>query len=297
VLRASEALRQLTLQLQGLPRTDLVQAFEQRMETDPAVARIRSEASRIRDLDDALRCDDGWTLVNGIARDVRTMVKTDTEMRLFQLVRMEGHVEGPLLHLLAALYEVDLWPQWMVPQTAFGGLRHTVTLETLKPTHFLCYLAARMPWPVKDRALVLEVKGVDCLDASKERAPQVVLLLNTTERFPNGHLVAGEGKGRVRTHLKTSGIVLTPEVGPGGIPRTLVQLVVCINPELQHLPTWVMNFFMRNLIFPFLPALRKQVPEVAKPSGPYGARISANPDLYGPLSRRLHECAIVGHGS
>jgi len=42
-----------------------------------------------------------------------------------------GHVEGPLLHLLAALYEVDLWPQWMVPQTAFGGLRHTVTLETL----------------------------------------------------------------------------------------------------------------------------------------------------------------------
>jgi len=101
----------------------------------------------------------------------------------------------------------------------------------------------------------------------------------------------------VRTHLKTSGIILTPEVGPGGIPRTLVQLVVCINPELQHLPTWVMNFFMRNLIFPFLPALRKQVPEVAKPSGPYGARISANPDLYGPLSRRLHECAIVGHGS
>lgn len=29
-----------------MPRTDLVQAFEQRMETDPAVARIRSEVSK-----------------------------------------------------------------------------------------------------------------------------------------------------------------------------------------------------------------------------------------------------------
>mmetsp|Transcript_136949 Transcript_136949/g.238040 ORF Transcript_136949/g.238040 Transcript_136949/m.238040 type:complete len:324 (-) Transcript_136949:583-1554(-) len=258
-----------------------------------AVQSLKGEAQRVQDLRQTLSSDEKWN-VTSTHFGVRTLFREDEETAPFHLIRVEGHVEAPLLDLLAILCEIDLWPTWLIPQTWVCGLREARTLAHIRPTHLLCYLAATMPWPITHRDICLNVKAVDCMDPHETYKRQIAVLLEGCDSYP-GVDIPPEGP-YVRACFKPGGILLTPEAPAwdGAPPRTFVQVVICADAKLAYTPAWVMNLFMKNLVFLFLPALRKQVLEVPKAGSPYGERIARQPELYGYLRRRMEECFPEG---
>jgi|Transcript_6458 hypothetical protein len=268
------------------------QALHTRLSEDATIREIRQEAERVAHLRQTLSSDDLWTVVSD-RFGVRTLFREDEETHPFHLIRVEGYVEAPLLDLLAILCEIDLWPGWMVPQTWICGLREAKILAQPRPTHLLAYLAATMPWPVSHRDIAMNVKAVDCMDPHELYHRQIVVLLNSCSTFPGAEIP--DPGDFVRADIKSSGILLTPEAPAPGTttPRTFVQLVICADTKLPYAPVWVMNLFMKNLVFLFLPSLRSQVKTVPT-SAIYQGRIGANPDLYDYLRRRMRECFPQG---
>eukprot|EP01004_Peranema_trichophorum_P005332 NODE_4195_length_1209_cov_42.752302_g3697_i0.p1 GENE.NODE_4195_length_1209_cov_42.752302_g3697_i0~~NODE_4195_length_1209_cov_42.752302_g3697_i0.p1 ORF type:complete len:342 (+),score=57.19 NODE_4195_length_1209_cov_42.752302_g3697_i0:53-1078(+) len=292
VMRAASIIKNLLDQLSKPDADPSLAKFHKDLIENPITKRILKQSKDVENIRNQLKNDDGWTVQHELF-GVRTLFRRDPANEPYHLIRVEGWVEAPLLHILALLCEIDLWPSWFTMSSWVVALRKAHIISQPRPTNLLCYLAASMPWPIAGRDICLEVQAVDCMDPEEEYARQIVVLIESVTSFP-GAQVPPEDKTYVRTWMKSSGIILTPALpneneSGATSQRTHVQLVYCADPKMAYMPVWLMNMFMRNMVFVFLPAMRHKAKQVSR-SEEYKKRIEGNPELYGFIKRRMQEC-------
>ncbi len=82
-----------------------------------------------------------------------------------------------------------------------------------------------------------------------------------------------------------SGVLLTP-LGGG---RTRVQICVNLDPKIELVPDWLIDFAVRNLAFLILLAIRRAV-EIVKSDEEYHKRMTdPNNTFYNHIRRRISE--------
>lgn len=100
-------------------------------------------------------------------------------------------------------------------------------------------------------------------------------------RHPGGRFALvlwRQGLHQLAGGLRSQGAFHLVLCAGGPIRRTHVQLVICADPRLPYVPPWVMNQFMKNLVFLFLPALRRQVRCFRGGGGAGAGEMPAHPD-------------------
>eukprot|EP00993_Chasmostoma_nieuportense_P002369 NODE_3170_length_1017_cov_42.633708_g3026_i0.p1 GENE.NODE_3170_length_1017_cov_42.633708_g3026_i0~~NODE_3170_length_1017_cov_42.633708_g3026_i0.p1 ORF type:complete len:337 (-),score=111.26 NODE_3170_length_1017_cov_42.633708_g3026_i0:6-980(-) len=291
VLQAHEAL----VALEALCGPPTLAGLQERLGATNQIHTLKGLAQQVYDLRRSLSASTDWVLQSECFGVTTYFKHVPSQGPFHLLVRVEGEVEAPLLDILTLLCEIDLWPGRLFPKSRVCGLADSQIVQHPQPTHLLCYLRARLPWPVCDREIYLQVRAVDCMGAAAhnsegDRCGQIVVLLNSVEEFP-GAVVPPEGADVVRAAMQLSGVILTPTLhSDGGAGRTFLQLQLCVDPKLAYMPQWVLDMFVKNIMFVFIPYIRKEVKEVSKPGSVYADRRARHPELYEYLRRRMQEC-------
>jgi len=99
-----------------------------------AMQDVRQRSASVRNLREQVSSDQDWK----VQRDtdgIRTLYKESKTEGQVQL-RIEGFLDTSIFHILALLYEVDLWHKW-VPSIAGLGLGKASVIASASPTALL----------------------------------------------------------------------------------------------------------------------------------------------------------------
>ena len=186
-------------------------------------------------------------------------------------VRCEGVVGASVFSLCAALLEIDLFPEWL------PGADEADILG--KPSRFrrLLRVSGAKPYPLPRDEVLTEAYGDTC-DASAllpGAAPRrgVAIYMRDAPDLP-------KTPGRHRISL--AGGWFFEEVEGG----TRVSLVVRVDPRTPFLPSWLVNWVVKNVIFLVIPMVARQAATFAE-GGKHADRVAKNPDVYGEIETRL----------
>jgi len=164
-------------------------------------------------------------------------------------IRVEGEVTTPVFFLLALLYEVDKFPDWMGQRWGIGVKQ----CSRVKERNALCFLASLVfgfPPPFSDREFVFQIDGVDCMD--KEFEPkQVAIIINSVSEFMGEPVDVKED--RVKGVLDNCAILLTPK--ERGV--TLVQILLRVDAGLETVPQVIIDQVMKTVGHNILTTMRQ----------------------------------------
>lgn len=239
---------------------------------------IRDRVSSLNDLRAACNSDDGWTLQKE-SKGVRTLYMNLPSKPHVHSLRLDGEVNAPVFTLLALLHEVDLFHKW-IPTYAFLGLDFAKLISHPSPTELLVHLSVKVPWPFTSRYCFFHCDGIDCMD-DPDGAQIGVIMNNITSESEYNIQDTG-----VKTNFHPpSGVLLTP-LGDG---RTMVQIVVNVDPQITLVPDWLIDIAVRNLAYLILLQIRKAV-EIVKSDPEYQKRMTdPTSEFYQHIKRRIRE--------
>jgi hypothetical protein len=122
------------------------------------------------------------------------------------------------------LQDIDNYSQWVYSN------KKSVILKTINPQHIVYYTQSHLPWPIKDRDLVIELditSSADVLNAQAKSVANYVALNNDYVRVPYS-LAIWKVTAIPNNKLKVD---YTFSVDPGGsIPSWLVNATLTIGP-------------------------------------------------------------------
>lgn len=197
----------------------------------------------MRSLREELKSTDGWEL-HRESSGIRTLSRR-TVGDSHVMIRVEGHVDAPLLNILSVFYEVDLWRLW-VPSIPIMGLRSAEMVEDFSTTRFTVQMTVNTPWPIATRDMMIHVQGVDCMDPAEtadepDGKRQIVVLLTSTDTLWGGDPAPPPDESVVRMGLSVGALILTPESINGGDTGTHLAIISKIDPKLDYIPTSLIN--------------------------------------------------------
>jgi hypothetical protein len=184
---------------------------------------------------------------------------------------IEAVLDAPVLNVVAVINEVDLYSSWM------PGLSHSMQLNSLSMFEKIIYLDYAIPWPLANREFVMEAFGVhlaeknqlliavqSCHDQSKFVLPP---------RTPRKKKILGE--------MNMSGYLIEPI----SASSTKVTMVMDLDPKLDTVPDWLMNFATGKIFRFFLKNMEKNAK--FSPTSNYAQRIKKNAELYEFLNQQI----------
>jgi hypothetical protein len=245
---------------------------------DIPIENIYERVASLKALRAACNTDEGWTLQKE-SKGVRTLYKNLPSLSHVHSLRLDGEVDAPVFTLLALLHEVDMFHKW-IPTYAFLGLEFAKLIAHPSPTELLVHLGVKVPWPFTNRYCFFHCDGIDCMD--DPGGAQIGVIMNNLTNEAE-YDIRDPG---VKTNFHPpSGILLTP-IRDG---RTMVQIVVNLDPQIALVPDWLIDIAVRNLAYLILLQIRKAV-EIVKSDPEYQKRMTdPNSDFYAHIKRRIRE--------
>jgi len=164
--------------------------------------------------------------------------------------RAVGHVNAPLFHVMAVLEDAEAFPNWVERCAESRELVRT------SETSGVLYSRTKVPWPVSDRDVVLDVRF------TYDREAGEVVSRFVATRHPQAPTVNGVVRMR-----RLVGHVRLKAVGPA---RTHITYEVNADPG-GMIPKWLAKMVSREIPLKTVKALRKRVVAVG---GRYDQRIA-----------------------
>lgn len=200
----------------------------------PTIALLISTATFAADFD-GLYNDGGWKFI----KEKKSFKIYSRQMPGSNILgfKVEGHINAPLIDLMATLRDVDYSTQWQ------PDLLQKISIEDRGPTEAITYSRVDMPWPLDDRDYVLHNK----LSLDKKRNLLFVMSKSTT------HASYASKKGAVRANIGYSNIGLRPV----SKSRTYVEWTLFGDPR-GNIPGWVVNFYQQSFPVSFFKTLENR---------------------------------------
>eukprot|EP00730_Choanoeca_flexa_P020454 TRINITY_DN9989_c0_g2_i1.p1 TRINITY_DN9989_c0_g2~~TRINITY_DN9989_c0_g2_i1.p1 ORF type:complete len:347 (+),score=62.90 TRINITY_DN9989_c0_g2_i1:53-1093(+) len=266
---------------------------------DPSLQHVVDTAVDIETLLEELESSQ-WQLQRQDSR-TKTFYKPGEDDNPFVTVRVEGWVQQPLPHILAALYECDFHPEWF-PSALSLGIDRSEVIYKLKRTKLWTHQHIRLPWPFTNRKMDMLVNGVDCMD-KEEPVRRVIIQLRTINNNDDAERlkqiyeredlnIPEMDMDAIAVEVVRGFFVLTPSEinqnmdGEG----TFIQFVACIDAKFDTLPTCAINVGLKNVAHWLVGNLAQQAAKVPTDSR-YLSRIEGvNADFYTYMHKRMQEC-------
>lgn len=178
------------------------------------------------------------------------------------------------------------------------GLRNVDIVADIDRFRKLAYFQCGIPFPFKNRDVVIYGYGVDLIDDNKVMAvvrsyepKNVDNWADNTSTFSNyekvlrgGFNVPPETSKFVRADIKNGGFLLTPI----DENTTNISFLFTIDPKMSYLPSSLVNWGMKFVASYALNSLRETANSVHKDEE-YINRMEVKADVYDYLKRRLEE--------
>jgi hypothetical protein len=156
---------------------------------------------------------------NGIAVYTRKAAKGSIKE-----LRVVCELDATKAQLINALVDIKGYSRWV-----YSNKKSTI-LKTVSPQDIIYYTESKLPWPIKDRDLIIELNikdGSDLLDVQAKSLPAYLPQNANYIRVPYSFAqwkVTGDGPDKIK-------IDYTFSVDPGGsIPSWLVNATLTIGP-------------------------------------------------------------------
>jgi hypothetical protein len=243
----------------------LAAAWELSSGADPLIVeRLRTKLAALSEVESLLMSGSSWDTVSD--RDgvrVQYCPSADSGTHNFKIT---ARVRAPLFNLLAVVYEVDLYSEWM-PRVKQARQLHAAS-RFEKTVH----LELEAVWPVANRDCVVDGFGVDKL--AEEGALLVVLVQAAGEAL-------SPAEGVVRALVHVGGFRLT-RVSP---EETGVEMVLNVDPCLPVIPHWLLNWATGHVLHWLF--LRMERAAAFEEDSEYGRRVAGNRGVYQHLRNIL----------
>jgi hypothetical protein len=151
--------------------------------------------------------------------------------------KVEGHINTPLIDLMATLRNVGYSTQWQ------PDLLKKISIEDRGPTEAITYSRVDMPWPLDDRDYVLHNK----LSIDKKRNMLFVMSKSAT------HSSYASKNDAIRANIGYSNIGFKPITKN----RTYVEWTLFGDPR-GNIPSWVVNFYQQSFPVSFFKTLENR---------------------------------------
>lgn len=208
------------------------------------------------------------------ARGIKVLVEDSSDKMI--RVRTEGKCSNDLFSMCAALLEVDLYPEWM------PGVDEARVLKRVSKFRKILRVSGPKPWPFKRDEATINAYGdmVDMQPLLGVRRRGVAVYLKPADGYP---------RTKGRHHITVCGGFFIEARADG----SYVTMIIRADPHLRYLPTWLVNFVVKNLAYLFVPMIDKHATAF---QGRHRDRIDAQPDVYAEIRRRLHQKRKGGEG-
>ena len=223
-------------------------------------------------------------------RRTRIYYKCETAQTL--AVRVETVIDRDLLvPLLSCLNESELYaswlPKWTTPTRL--GVRESVKVDQVGRCSQLVVITCDCPWPLETRQVVLDAVAFDDIDTSDD----IGVLLRTRDCDSDARVPAKPTNEDV-TRIDVEGGFLFRSVPLGwanaedetpcvvDVDRDiLVSFGFKVDPKLDYIPTWLLNFIVRTVIGTLWGAFIQVAEDVRDGKRPaHAAAIASKRELY-----------------
>jgi len=215
-----------------------------------------------------LASNDGWTMVRDYG-GTQTLIRKEEGKDLFSF-KVVGEVDAPLLNITAVIYEIDLYPKW------FPCCRASEELCVVSRFHKQCTVTMDIPLSLS-RFLVLDGYGVDVSERQQ-------LIINVKSIRESKHCKLPSTPSDcclIQMHL--GGFLVEP------ISREKCRLsfMVNVDPQMDYISPWILNWFAGKLIHLLLSRMRTA--SKFGPDSEYAKRIKMNPVIYEFINQRVED--------
>mmetsp|Transcript_35717 Transcript_35717/g.93091 ORF Transcript_35717/g.93091 Transcript_35717/m.93091 type:complete len:310 (-) Transcript_35717:213-1142(-) len=213
-------------------------------------------------------------------------------------VRFETELDTFPSHLVSIAREFDLIKKW--DWMGKGFVKDTAVIAGMRNFELDAIARLWMPWPMKNRQVLLHACGVDRLD---EEGKMYILFKTTHEDDIKKRLsstdvsqdIRDRAEGLLATYaadsrkyqdtlVELSGIEITPIQQD----KLYVRMTLHADPRLS-IAAPLVEFFLK-IFFPFaFKLIVKQLYKLKKPNSPYHERIAMRPYLYDVIEKRTAE--------
>ncbi len=152
-------------------------------------------------------------------------------------IKAEGHLDASVVDLMATLRDVKGSNDWTPNQIS------KITLEDISDIEAVTSSVTDMPWPLKDRILVLN----NLLKIDKKRKLLYVLSNSVT------HPKTPKYEDSIIAHVRYSNIGFRPL----SKNKTYVEMTVFVDPN-GSIPRFLVNFYQKKFPVKFLKQLERQ---------------------------------------
>lgn len=236
------------------------------------------------------------------APETRIYYKCDDERTLS--VRVETVIERDLLvPLLSVLNESELYSEWLPRWTTPTrlGVRSSEKVAQVGRCSQLVVITCDAPWPLETRQVVLDARAFDDMETSGD----IGVLLRTRD-CEDDDRVPPKPTDEDVTRIDVDGAFLFRRV-PDGWDRVegeeacdvarddiLTTFGFTVDPKLEYIPTWLLNFIVRTVIGTLWGAFIRVAEEVRDGKRPIHADVIAQKRavLYDWIEERVEQMFI-----
>ncbi|CDW71742.1 UNKNOWN [Stylonychia lemnae] len=182
---------------------------------------------------------------------------------------IEAVLYSPLMNSLILSNEVDLHSSW-IPNVGQSKLP-----KIASPLHTVLHQKFNLPWPMKSREQFLESQSFVLED---DQALFTVVSTIPDGKFLDVDLKASHGSVNMIFRDCIS------YFKPIGVNRTLLQMIIYFDPQVQFLPKWFMDYFIRSvtgIAVPYMQNSSSDLPEV------YFERYREREEFYSQLREEI----------
>jgi len=193
----------------------------------------------------------------------------------FYKFKLEGTMQCDLFQFIAVFNEINLFKTWM-PYMMGIGLKSSSEIARPSRLGVVAHVDIALPWPLNPRDLAIDGFGVDLLG---DKGTVMLVLRNA-----DGTVCEIPSRSCPRVDLLSGGAMLTPK----GDNEIFASFIFSVDPKIETIPAWLMNWGMKNFSGYFFTAMSDVAKRVGvDPACPYHEKMKARPEFYEFLRDRF----------
>jgi len=182
-----------------------------------------------------IKSTEGWEIIRD-SNEIKTMYKNEPGSPIHS-IKCDAYIEAPLLNILTLINEHTMYHHF-IPIIDKCYMIHQETAFSK-----LIFLAVKSPWPFATRECCLYGKGTDNLLEDSSIFLEVHDCDQTT--YWDKNVTFPEPTPNNVRITVDAGCILTAVENN----KTRIQVVVKIDPKLDYIPLWLLNFCTRHLTY------------------------------------------------
>lgn len=264
---------------------DKISSLEAVVHSSKPLVEIRSQSNLLEDFEERFM-HMNWDIIR--TSDGLEIFTADEGPNAINCIKAVGVMRSPPLNVLAVIHEIDLLPTI----SRSSGPRVTVsTFEGASSFEKTVYQRLHLPWPLKDRDLLLSARAFDQLDekgcitvVAKSTSTALLALEHFYDKQMDTEFSNNCEKGLEeceRICILSSGAVIEPLSDS----HCKVSLFMQIDLKLHFVPSFFVNFLAKHLVFRGF----KQFESISASlkDSPYESRIHSNLLTFVDIQDRL----------